>query len=50
MSAATRRPDPSLWTQEHKDDFLRRSEAVYKRLAAELGEDYEVTYAVGLPE
>ncbi len=41
---------PSSWTQEHKDDFLRRSEEVYKRLVAELGEDYEVTYAVGLPE
>lgn len=43
-------PDPSPWTQEHKDDFLRRSEEVYHRLVSELGEKYEVTYAVGLPD
>ncbi len=42
--------DPSPWTQEHKDDFLRRSEEVYKRLVSELGEDYEVTFAVKLPD
>ena len=43
-------PDPSPWTQEHKDDFLRRSEKVYQRLVSELGEDYEVIYAVELPD
>ncbi len=43
-------PDPSPWTQEHKEDFLRRSGEVYKRLVLELGENYEVIYAVGLPD
>ncbi len=43
-------PDPSPWTQEHKYDFLRRSEEVYHRLVSELGGNYEVIYAVSLPE
>lgn len=43
-------PDPSPWTQEHKDDFLRRAEEVYHRLVLELGEDYEVVYSVSLPD
>lgn len=43
-------PDPSPWTQAHKDDFLRRAEAAYQRVVSELGEDYEVIYAVGLPD
>lgn len=43
-------PDPSPWTAEHRADFLRRCEEVYKQLADELGEDYRVRYQVKCPE
>lgn len=33
---------PSLWTAEHKVDFVRRATIAYERLRNELGPEFEV--------
>ncbi|MBO5797332.1 MAG: hypothetical protein J6R77_03180 [Clostridia bacterium] len=43
-------PDPSPWTAEHRADFLRRSEDVYRQLVEELGAEHHVLYQVTCPE
>lgn len=43
-------PDPSPWTQEQKESFLRRSEAAYQQLVMELGDEYIVYNCVDLPD
>lgn len=35
-------PDPSPWSEEHKQDFITRSEKIYEQLCSELGDDYTV--------
>jgi hypothetical protein len=35
-------PNPSPWTEEHKQDFIRRATNAHERLCKELGENYEV--------
>lgn len=42
--------NPSPWSKEQKDCFLRRSREVYTQLCAELGDEYEVLFEVFLPE
>ena len=42
-------PDPSPWTAEHKADFLRRCEEVYKQLVSELSDEHNVVYQVICP-
>lgn len=32
--------EPSLWTEEHKADFLRRASEAYGQLVQELGSKY----------
>lgn len=39
-------PDPKDWTPEMEAEFDRRAHEAYDRLCAELGEDYEIEYAV----
>lgn len=36
---------PSPWTAEHKVDFCSRAWELYKKLAAELGDEFEIIYA-----
>ena len=36
---------PSPWTAEHKADFCSRAMVLYKKLTAELGDDFMITYA-----
>lgn len=35
-------PNPSPWTQEHKQDFINRATDVYNVLCEELGNEYKV--------
>ena len=37
-------PNPSPWTEEHKIDFNKRAFKTYKKIQAELGEDFTVIY------
>jgi len=34
--------NPSPWTEEHKQDFIRRATKAYEKLCKELGEAYTV--------
>ena len=34
--------EPSLWTEEHKIDFLKRSTTVCEKLKNELGSDFQI--------
>jgi len=43
-------PDPSPWSQEHKDDFLKRTKIVYKKLCDELGDKFKINYCVDVPD
>lgn len=36
----------SLWTEEHKHDFINRANIVYEKLKKELGADYEISNEV----
>ncbi|MCM1329775.1 MAG: hypothetical protein NC253_10090 [Ruminococcus sp.] len=36
--------NPILWTDEQTDDFCLLAEELYKKVCAELGEDYVITY------
>lgn len=35
-------PNPSSWSKEHKEDFIKRATNVYDILCNELGYEYEV--------
>lgn len=35
-------PNPSPWTEEHKQDFVKRATEVYEILCRELGNEYEI--------
>lgn len=35
-------PNPSPWTEEHKQDFIKQATKAYKKLCEELGEAYVV--------
>ena len=35
-------PNPSLWSEEHKQDFINRTTNAYEMLCYELGETYAV--------
>ena len=35
-------PNPLLWSEEQKYDFLNRATAVYEKLKTELGPEYEI--------
>jgi hypothetical protein len=39
-------PDPEDWTPEMAAEFDRRAHEGYDRICAELGDDYEIEYAV----
>ncbi len=39
-------PDPAIWTAEKEVEFDHRAQEGYDRICAELGEDYEIEYAV----
>lgn len=39
-------PNPSPWTEEHKQDFIKRATEVFLLLCKELGTDYVVENAV----
>ena len=42
--------DPSPWSEAQKADFMRRSEAVYEQICAEIGHRYEVVFRVFVPK
>jgi len=40
--------NPSLWTEEHKADFVCRATSVYRKLKDELGADFQLENSVKL--
>lgn len=42
-------PDPSPWTKEKALDFKKRATVAYDRLIKELGDEFEVEYALTIP-
>lgn len=39
--------NPSPWTEEHKQDFVKRATEAYEILCRELGDEYEIINDVG---